>query len=680
NNGTDSEDGTSSVVFDHANITDEAGKIGYGGGSSLTFRDTVMARSIMGPEVWPDHLLLEDTWITDMHNFDDADGIYVHNTAPGAAMMTGGVMAVFDDDAVDTLNADLTVEDYVIRDAFDKGVSVYGGEVTVNWTVLVNNGTDSEDGTSSTISAKTFANDTVTVNMDHDTIVTTKQDGVTDVGIEARWKFANAYPVTITYNVSNCIIDATRPAQNDYDDPTKANYFPDSGSTVTFNTSYTNLFGPETGWGRAGTGNINADPLFTDAAGHDYHLQPTSPSIDAGDPSFVLDEDGSTTDQGRYTNNEKQPYVPPTGSLTEDTVWSPQDGQYRISGELTVPDGVTLTIMPGTTVFFESAGKLIVNGTLTAGADDGPPVRFVHYPGTSTWSGIRFIDSMNGSAIRNAILEYVDDDDGIISLVNSELTLAGSTLDHAHRRRITAVDSSLTVRDCTFADLFETPPASVPDNVSEHIWGQGIAAGGQVFIEGNTFLHYHKDQFNTDPGESNAISAGSGHDYIVVDNVFYDADHVAIVKESSFMTFVNNTVASVEAPASSPQAGAIYFDLAGQTGGPGDGAYVEASIFHDTPEIFSAVVPGVTNLTVNYSMVNADDVALGSGNFTGDPRFVDPGGDWHLGAGSPATAAGPFGMDLGAYVPRGANIGGGPYRRTYSTDAVFDVGGNAVTA
>ncbi|MDH4156031.1 MAG: right-handed parallel beta-helix repeat-containing protein [candidate division Zixibacteria bacterium] len=50
-----------------------------------------------------------------------------------------------------------------------------------------------------------------------------------------------------------------------------------------------------------GPNSISDDALFSDAAGHDYSLQETSPCIDAGDPSAqYLDLDGTRADMGAY--------------------------------------------------------------------------------------------------------------------------------------------------------------------------------------------------------------------------------------------------------------------------------------------------------------------------------------------------------------------------------------------
>ena len=50
--------------------------------------------------------------------------------------------------------------------------------------------------------------------------------------------------------------------------------------------------------GMAGTGNIDADPLWVDAGSNDYRLLPASPCIDAGSPSSPLDPDGTRADMG----------------------------------------------------------------------------------------------------------------------------------------------------------------------------------------------------------------------------------------------------------------------------------------------------------------------------------------------------------------------------------------------
>ncbi|MDA3814029.1 MAG: right-handed parallel beta-helix repeat-containing protein [Candidatus Cloacimonetes bacterium] len=49
-----------------------------------------------------------------------------------------------------------------------------------------------------------------------------------------------------------------------------------------------------------GAGNINSDPLFVNPAIGDYHLQPTSPCINAGDPLSPLDPDGTIADMGAF--------------------------------------------------------------------------------------------------------------------------------------------------------------------------------------------------------------------------------------------------------------------------------------------------------------------------------------------------------------------------------------------
>ena len=76
--------------------------------------------------------------------------------------------------------------------------------------------------------------------------------------------------------------------------------FSDSGGLI---WDYNLVFGNEpydySGF-NPGPHDVQADPLFVDRFSGDYHLLPNSPCIDAGDPDFPLDPDGSRADIGAY--------------------------------------------------------------------------------------------------------------------------------------------------------------------------------------------------------------------------------------------------------------------------------------------------------------------------------------------------------------------------------------------
>ncbi|MBN2270758.1 MAG: lamin tail domain-containing protein, partial [Sedimentisphaerales bacterium] len=695
------------LVFDHCSLTDNAGKLMHvTSGSDLMFARCLFARSIMGPEISGTALLFEDSWITDMHADDDGDGIYVHDQQTGQlCTMIGGVAANIDDDGIDTLGSDITIEDFIVRDCKDKGISVYAGETTIQHCLVVENNRAPEDPTIATIAAKAFEGGTATVNIDKTTIVTSKISGYTDIGIQAHNKYGVSSG-TIIFNVTNSIIDATNPidVQSPY-------------SEADIHISYSDNFTEP--W--PGAGNLAADPEFADQTSHYYALGPTSPCIDAGDPGADPDPDLTVADQGYFWYDQGAPNLP-EGSLTEDTVWTPEEGPYLINGELIVPFGITLTIMPGTSVYFEPDSRLVISGRLVAEGTEHELIRFTRRPGASgTWNGLQFANTVTDNRIAYAVIEYGQTNDGMIGLDDSRLLVDHVTLDNTGRRRIRTIDSSLTVRNCLFTNIFEPGQPPITDNMSEHIWGRAPTTGwfiiennvfgltpghndaidvdgpsrpnsiiqilGNVFqgggddamdlegdahIEGNFFANYIRDQWNNASGESNVISAGAAKDYVMVRNFFYNVQHVAQVKDGAFLTFVNNTVADACEPA-------IYFDLGLPGRDPGRGAYVEGDIFWNTPELFAGIVV-TTDITVNHSMLPLEWHYLGAGNIDADPVFVDPNSDFHLMDGSGAIGTGAWGLDMGAHVPAGAAISGEPYAVTYHTDATLTVGGPGIVS
>jgi len=83
-----------------------------------------------------------------------------------------------------------------------------------------------------------------------------------------------------------------------------------------------------------------------------------------------------------------------SGIITENTTWS---GYKLVTGNVSVTDGVVLTIEPGTAIFFESSTFLIANGDLIINGTESNPVVFTSNsanPLVGDWYGI-IIESGN---------------------------------------------------------------------------------------------------------------------------------------------------------------------------------------------------------------------------------------------------------------------------------------------
>jgi hypothetical protein len=708
----------SNITFDHSAITDNSGKAGDVSGGSLTFLFSEMSRSRMGFEIAGTPLMFDHSYVFDMRGPDDADGIYLHG-APQSITLQHGMIGALDDDDVDTLNAVVTIDDMILRDAHDKGVSVLDGVVTIKNSLIAGNSLQSEDATFSSVSAKISGNGgVVTVNIDHTTIVGNDPGGQgRDVGIESRNK-NGVTSGTVNYNVTNSIISATKPVS------VEAPHVP-----ATVLISYSNTFG--TNW--AGTGNVNANPQFVDPANHNYRLKPGSPSIDTGDPAAANnDPDGTRGDQGVYRNGLAGTRPGRTiagGTLSGVTILSPEDGPYMIAGDVIIPTGATLYVLPGTSVFFQQDTGITINGgRIVAEGTPYEQIRFTRVPGTAaTWDGIQIQNSNLDNRLSYAVLEW-----GVAGVTNNGMlgvSSARATVDHVYfdktdRRRLRFNNAWLVVRNSEFADIFPGDLAPTTDNFSEDVWGSGIMPGGQVlfennvfgttkghndildidtagafgptfiirnnvfkgggddaldlegdaYVEGNVFSNFIKDVYNTGTGNSNIISAGLGHTYTMVRNVILNTQHAVQVKEDSFLYFINNTM--IGGPTNTA---AIYFFRPQQANSWGKGAYIDGSIFREKP-IILADYTNTTQITLNRSIVPANYLSWGTGNTSEDPRLRDPAnGDYSLRPGSPAIGTGPNGLDMGALVPAGASISGEPASVVGTRSAALTVGGPAIT-
>ena len=92
-----------------------------------------------------------------------------------------------------------------------------------------------------------------------------------------------------------------------------------------------------------------------------------------------------------------------SGTISSSETWS---GNIVVDNTITVPSGKTLTILPGTNIFFNSSASMLVNGILIADGNISQRILFASKSGTTStsWGSIE----LNGSGASNSHISYAD--------------------------------------------------------------------------------------------------------------------------------------------------------------------------------------------------------------------------------------------------------------------------------
>jgi uncharacterized repeat protein (TIGR01451 family) len=485
---------------------------------------------------------------------------------------------------------------------------------------------------------------------------------------------------------------------------------------------------------------------------------------------------GTTTDVSGFIN----------GTVT----WTAANGPYQITGPLTVVEDAQLIIEPGTTVFVAPGAVLTVNetGFIKAEGTDTQRIRIGRNPLVAgQWGSLDIINAPSDNRFT-----YVDFDSCAGTTVgghHAQIHVNNSRVLFSHctwpatpaARYLSFNNSTFIVEHCTFPTYPAPVPASlgqpgllhgvngiraggygiIRDNHFGHTWGTNDTidfAGGQrpgavlqiignifdgasddhldldstdAWIEGNIFLHAHRDPNRTDNplDTASAISGGvdtlgQNSDWTIINNLFYDVDHVLLNKGNSTTTgnaggriaFLYNTVSHVARENSGTPASQIsvfnWSDNNVVLPDPalGSGLYAAHNIIHDAAVLQRFYNPANLNVIFennlfppSYQGTTNEWTGPGRGNRYLDPRLnlgvlagvavsnVTPAqvrqafqllpGSPAFGAGGPAPAAGARNIGSCGPLPNGGRapapglaIGGEPTGTNTSTSAVLTVG------
>ncbi len=122
-----------------------------------------------------------------------------------------------------------------------------------------------------------------------------------------------------------------------------------------------------------------------------------------------------------------------SGTLSADTTWT---GDVAVSGDVTVPSGVTLTVAAGANVTFAGAANVIIGGKMSIQGTSASPVTLTAANQASAWGGLT-VQSGGSLDSAYATLSYT---------VTPLTTFAGATLtqlDHTQLLHYTGVGAQI---------------------------------------------------------------------------------------------------------------------------------------------------------------------------------------------------------------------------------------------
>jgi hypothetical protein len=355
--------------------------------------------------------------------------------------------------------------------------------------------------------------------------------------------------------------------------------------------------------------------------------------------------------------------------LQENTVWSSDTQPLVISQRVIVSPNVTLTIQPGTTVYFRPRAGVSIHGRLVAEGTPARRIRLMRHPDSARlWAGISFADTQQENRLRyvdiegagsegqyvhiqrsNVILDHAHfsgAENIVVDVVDSSLVLRNSVVEGVgnheviHSRR-TPVGGHFLVESNTFYpnvgyhDIVDVSDCKSPGAIPRFV-GNIFLGGGddgldidrsEAHVEGNIFVNFKRKGHKRD---SHAISVGAESRVTVTNNLFAYNEHAILSRKGAHVRLLNSTFYGT-------RYGAVCFNA--RQSEPG-GATIENCIFWDN-NVSLLYDDQAIELLVKNSVLPEAARWSDQGNLNVDPKFEDaPNGNFRLQPDSPALGRG----------------------------------------
>ena len=159
-----------------------------------------------------------------------------------------------------------------------------------------------------------------------------------------------------------------------------------------------------------------------------------------------------------------------SGTISSDTTWAA--GVFRVTNNISISAGATLTILPGVVVKFDAGLRLDVSGGLRAVGTAAQPIVFTAFaddafggdsngdgaatsPAPGAWNAVRFFDSTDESVSRleHVVVRYGGSGNlGSVYMDRANVPVSSAEIRHSSTYGIYLTNASPAISDSTIAD------------------------------------------------------------------------------------------------------------------------------------------------------------------------------------------------------------------------------------